>query len=175
MQEILKTDRLLLRPFRQQDAFAVRELASNWNIARMLTRMPHPYSAQDAESWIAGQQDARQSGHEYTYALAHEGKLIGSAGMLRGERGFELGYWIGEPYWNRGFATEAVRKLAEEAFLTLKSPIVTAEHFADNHASGNVLRKAGFRYTAESRRWSEARRENVRALMMVKHKMAGAV
>ena len=66
-----------------------------------------------------------------------------------------------------------MRKLAEEAFLTLKSASVTAEHFADNHASGNVLRKAGFRYIGESRRWSEARRENVRALAMAKHKIAG--
>lgn len=162
-----------MRPFRQEDALAVRELASNWNVARMLARVPHPYSVQHAESWIAGLEDAKRRGDEYAYALEHEGKLIGAAGIERRDSGFELGYWIGEPFWNRGFATEAVRKLADEAFSALKSPAVTAEHFADNHASGNVLRKAGFRYTAESRRWSEARRESVRALMMVKRTRAG--
>jgi ribosomal-protein-alanine N-acetyltransferase len=174
MQEILKTERLILRPFRQDDAGPVRELASNWNVARMLARVPHPYSVEDAESWIASQRQTKLEGREYAYAVEYQGEFIGSAGMVCDGNRVELGYWIGEPFWNRGFATEAVRKLAEEAFIALKSPIVTAEHFADNHASGNVLRKAGFRYTGEGKRWSEARRENVRALIMAKHKLAGA-
>jgi RimJ/RimL family protein N-acetyltransferase len=167
MQEIVKTERLTLRHFRAADAARVQALCNNWNIARMLSRMPYPYSETQAAAWIASHDDARSAGREFPLAIEWEGQLVGSTGMLVHENGdHEIGYWIGEPYWNRGFATEAGRAVVDLAVRRASERAVVAGHHADNHASGRVLTKLGFRYTGEDRRWCEARREEVRCLSM---------
>jgi RimJ/RimL family protein N-acetyltransferase len=77
-----------------------------------------------------------------------------------------IGYWIGEPYWNRGFATEAASALTERAKARFGGESIVSGHYADNHASGRVLTKLGFRYTGEESRWCEARQEKAHCLTM---------
>lgn len=167
MQEIARTERLTLRHFRMEDARRVQALCNNWNVARRLSRMPYPYTEEHAIAWLASHDEARASGREFPLAIESEGELIGSTGVMVHESGeSEIGYWIGEPWWNRGFATEAARAAIAFAFERLGSDAVTAVHHADNHASGRVLTKLGFRYTGEDRRWCEARREKVHCLLM---------
>lgn len=167
MQEIARTERLTLRHFRSEDANRVQALCNNWNIARMLSRMPYPYTRAHAEGWIASHEEARAAGREFPLAIEWQGELVGSTGVLVHENGdHEIGYWIGEPWWNRGFATEAGRAVVGLAFDRFKPSALIAGHHADNHASGQVLTKLGFRYTGEDRRWCEARREKVRCLSM---------
>ena len=78
----------------------------------------------------------------------------------------ELGYSIGKPYWGKGYATEAVRAVAEFAADLSRGPVM-ARHFADNPASGRVLAKAGFTYSGERQlSFSLARGEAVPSLPM---------
>ena len=81
----------------------------------------------------------------------------------------EIGYCLGRPYWNRGYATEAVRGALKWVKRDWRKKVVVAGHFADNPASGQVLCKAGFLYTGDvERRCSVARgRDDVPTRMMV--------
>ena len=80
----------------------------------------------------------------------------------------ETGYWIGRPFWGRGFATEALEGALVWAGKRWKRRALMAGHFADNPVSGRVLEKAGFLYTGETRpRFSLSRGEAVDTRMMV--------
>jgi RimJ/RimL family protein N-acetyltransferase len=167
MQQAIETERLTLRAFTQGDAAAVQRLASNWNVARMLAHMPYPYPEGAAGRWIATHDRARAEGSKYPHAVEWQGEVIGAATIVvHDDSAHEIGYWIGEPYWNRGFATEAAEALVDAAFEHLDAPFVTAGHFVENHASGRVLTKLGFRYTGEIYNWCEARQRTLLALTM---------
>lgn len=162
MTPMLKTERLLLRPFRMEDAHAVHTHCGNWNIARMLTRVPHPYRRDLAEIWIGRHEEDWRSGAEVTFCIDLDGDVIGAISLRRSAGGtYELGYWLGEPWWSKGFATEAARGAVRFAFEELGADKLTSGHFLDNPASGRVLEKCGFRYTGESMEPSEARGEAV--------------
>jgi RimJ/RimL family protein N-acetyltransferase len=159
---VLKTDRLTLRPFRPDDAPAVQELAGNWKVARMTARIPHPYPEGMAKTWITGQDAERANGTAYGFAIELADRLVGAAGiMCRTEMDFELGYWIGEPWWGQGVATEAATRVVRFAFEDLGAEKLRAQHHADNDASGRVLRKCGFRYLNDGFSWSAARGKDV--------------
>ncbi|WP_370073166.1 GNAT family N-acetyltransferase [Novosphingobium sp. THN1] len=81
---------------------------------------------------------------------AHGSRLIGCVGLIEESGETELGYWVAQAHWGRGFATEAVRSVLSLA-RTLGHHRVNARHFADNPASARVLEKAGFRPTGEIR------------------------
>jgi RimJ/RimL family protein N-acetyltransferase len=165
----LETRRLVLRAPEDRDADVIAQLASDYDIARMTTRMPHPYGVEDARAFVAAvaAQDPRR---DNTFLIEHEDQ--GPVGML----GFfhdadpypEMGYWIGKPYWGRGFATEAAEAGLSWAKKRWKKRAIAAGHFADNPASGRVLSKAGFLYTGETRtKHSVARGEKTPIRMMV--------
>ena len=167
MHEELKTERLVLRPLAQTDAERLASLANNWNVARMLSRMPYPYSLDMAEDWIARQAAQRAEGEEFVYAVTNGEGFVGTCGVQAHANGtHEIGYWIGEPYWNRGYASEATGAVLGEAAARFDAGTLISGHFWENHASGRVLTKLGFRYTGEESRWCEARQEKVRCLTM---------
>ena len=162
----LETDRLVLRAPAAADAAPIQAMCDNWDVVRMTTRMPHPYTLDDARGWIGGRGDRWADGREYTFALVFDGALVGVAGVDLKEGAYEIGYWIGEPWWGRGLATEAVGRLVRFGFDELGLDRLMAAHFADNPASGRVLAKCGFRYTGEGMFYSVARGGNTRALRM---------
>ena len=99
------------------------------------------------------------------FAIEREGQLTGCVGLNRETDGLlHLGYWIGMPYWGAGIATEAARAALAFAFDELGEKEVKSGHYADNHASGRVMTKLGFRYAKESMRFSKARGHAVRFL-----------
>lgn len=143
----LTTRRLLLRPFTMRDAPAVQELCADEEVARYLLRVPHPYPDGAAEQWIQFHPQFWETGMEFPFAitLAANGALVGAIGLVPNvehSRG-ELGYWIGRPFWGKGYATEAVRAVTDWAFDTLDCERVHAHHDVANAASGRVLEKAG--------------------------------
>jgi len=154
---------LRLRPFALNDAPRVQELANNWNIASMVARMPFPYPDGAAEEWIGSHPAARASGDGWLFAIeATSSELVGAAGLSRtGDGPYELGYWIGEPYWGQGIATRAARLLVRFAFDVLGTDKLTSSHFKENPASGRVLTHVGFRQTGEDSRFCVARGKNV--------------
>ncbi|ABS63101.1 GCN5-related N-acetyltransferase [Parvibaculum lavamentivorans DS-1] len=167
MQEELKTEQLLLRPLRETDAERLAGLANNWNIARMLSRMPYPYALNMAQDWIARTAAERAEGEEFVYAVTNGEGFIGTCGIQAHANGtHEIGYWIGEPYWNRGYATEAARAVLADGITRFGAETIVSGHYWENHASGRVLTKLGFRYTGEEYRWCAARQEKVRCLTM---------
>ncbi len=155
---MLKTQRLLLRPFTTDDAAVLQSQCGNLKVARMTSRIPHPYPDGAAEQWIDAQDTLRRDDQEITFCIEHDGAMIGSVGLRRANgRTYELGYWLTEPCWGRGFATEAARRAVAFAFDELGAARVCAGHYLDNPASGRVLEKCGFRYTHTNSQRSLAR------------------
>jgi [ribosomal protein S5]-alanine N-acetyltransferase len=147
----LELTRCTLRPWRVGDEASLVRHANNRSVSRNLRdRFPYPYTAADAQAWIAG---ATAELPPCNFAIVVEGAAVGGIGLERGEdvfrRSAEVGYWLGEPYWGRGIATEAVRAITEYAFTTFDLCRLHAHVFEWNPASMRVLEKAG--YTLESR------------------------
>ena len=115
----IETRRLLLRPFTPADAAAVEGYVGRWEIARMTTRIAHPYPAGGAATWIAGHAAARQHGSEHTFAVTLQGedKAIGAISLRHTEPGnWELGYWLAPGHWGQGLATEAAQAMVVYGF-----------------------------------------------------------
>ena len=157
--------RLVLRSFRLSDGPVVERLAGDYEVAKMLDIVPHPYPQGEAARWIATHEKGRDDGTDYPFAIEQQETLKGLVALHREADGFfHLGYWIGAPYWGQGIATEAARAALAFAFDELGEREVKAGHYADNHASGRVMTKLGFRYAKESMRISKARGHAVRFL-----------
>jgi RimJ/RimL family protein N-acetyltransferase len=168
----LKTNRLSLRPPELADAPRANALSRDWDIARMVSSMPFPQPAISVEGFFLIEQARRPLRQDHLFAIHLPGAgLIGLCGAhVRGKdyqgRSVEIGYWIGRPYWGKGYATEAASAVADFAKALGQGPVV-ANHFADNPASGRVLAKSGFAYTGQSRmKFCLARGEAVLSLCM---------
>ena len=152
----LATRRLILRAPRESDIPALVELADNRHVAQMLARMPHPYGEAEARNFIAM---SRMKRHGASYALTlagtgtatgpANGTFIGCAGLNVKDRGLELGYWIGEPYWKRGYATDAAHALVDLAFRATGISVLYASVRVINPASRRVIHKCGFQYAGQ--------------------------
>lgn len=143
----LETERLILRPFRLSDAGDVQRLAGAAEISATTLDIPHPYPRGAAEEWIRSHRPTFEEGLGVHFAitLRETETLVGAIGLLitpRHNRA-ELGYWIGVPYWNNGYATEAVRAVVAYGFRVLGLHRICANHFPRNPASGRVMQKAG--------------------------------
>jgi ribosomal-protein-alanine N-acetyltransferase len=152
----LVTARMLLRPFDMADGPAVRCLAGTREIADTTLNIPHPYEEGMADAWIATHQEKFDKGELVNFAivLAATGELVGAIGLVlsaRHKRG-ELGYWIGRPYWGRGYCTEAAGAVVRFGFMGLGLARIHASHMARNPASGRVMQKIGMKYEGTQRR-----------------------
>jgi RimJ/RimL family protein N-acetyltransferase len=142
----LETDRLLLRQPRPEDAPFLAENLNDFDLAKNLSTAPHPYALADAEDFVARMTKARALGEGWCYVIETRatGTPVGCCGLHLKDGRYELGYWIAKPYWSRGFATEAAKRLIAFAFGTVRAEAVEAGWFHDNAASGRVLAKLGF-------------------------------
>ncbi|MBV8490943.1 MAG: GNAT family N-acetyltransferase [Candidatus Eremiobacteraeota bacterium] len=135
-----------LRAWRRGDEEALVELADNPNVARYMTDgFPSPYTPSDAQAWISRNEAANPKTH---FAILVDGNVVGGIGftLFGGERRGTayIGYWIGEPYWGRGFATTALREATKVAFDQHKLHRLEAPAYAPNVASHRVLENAGY-------------------------------
>jgi RimJ/RimL family protein N-acetyltransferase len=122
-------------------------LANNRKIAEMTALLPHPYAIEDAMRWITSL--PAETGH-WNFGIfgKNNGKLIGVCGYgKRQDRGPEIGYWIGEPFWGYGYATEAMRAVIDHLFSTTTLDEIAAGCRVTNFASRRVLDKCGFQWT----------------------------
>ena len=142
---VLETKRLALRAPRLEDAKTVAALASDRRIAENVARIPHPYRVSDAEAFIAG---ANTAGGEAVFMVTlRDGTIIGACGIRPVEQTPELGYWLGVPYWGKGYATEALHAVIDYAFTDLGHTALQAGARVTNPASRRVLEKCGFQWT----------------------------
>jgi ribosomal-protein-alanine N-acetyltransferase len=151
----LRTERLVLREFAMVDAPELHRLAQSREVARMMLHLPHPYEEDMAEEWIKGLRLMFEAGKGTTFAvvLREGGTLVGTVSLytrapdgtaVLGEDGTGLlGFWLGVPYWNEGYATEAVCEVVRYGFEERGLLRIRANHFGSNAASGRVLRKVG--------------------------------
>ncbi len=147
---VLETERLVLRPFEIKDAKAVQLLASDYDIYKTTLHIPHPYEEGMAEAWIGRQPEDATERHLLHWAIVDkkEAAILGcvSIGMSPKRRIGEIGYWLGKPYWNKGFGTEAGKKVMAYGFEALDLNRIYGRHFAENPASGKIMEKCGMKF-----------------------------
>ena len=145
---VLVTERLVMRAPHEGDIADLVELADNRHVAQMLARMPHPYGEAEARAFLA-MTKSRRAGVAYALTLAGSDTFVGCAGLNTTDRGLELGYWIGEPHWKRGYATEAAHALVDLAFQKTSIQVLHASTRVINPASRRVIHKCGFQYAGQ--------------------------
>src|ERR1700722_4938198 len=135
LQESIRTERLILRPFALTDAPRVKALAGDQRIYATTLFVPYPYEDGMAESWIATHQRGFYEGLGVVFAICLSSGLLIGAGSLTRKGRFnraELGYWI-----------EAVKAILEYGFEVLAYHKISGRHFVGNRSSGRVLEKVG--------------------------------
>jgi ribosomal-protein-alanine N-acetyltransferase len=145
----LTTSHLLLRAFAEADIPRLITLAGDYEVARNTLNIPEA----DARHWLHLTQQARAQNTAFPFALELHatGEFIGGIGLTlepRFDRA-EVGYWLGQPYWGRGLATEALAAVLRFGFEELQLNKMYATHHADNLASGRVMQKNGMRKEGE--------------------------
>ncbi len=155
LQPELKTERLLLRPLRLEDAPEMERLAGAPEIAATTLGIPHPYPPGLAKEIIVDRAINFDEGEGASFGIIEcaSGAFCGYIGLgcAPEHSCAELGYWIGVPYWGRGYATEAARRVLAFGFSQLGLNRIASRHFASNPASGRVLQKIGMRYEGRAR------------------------
>ena len=143
---VLLSQRLVLRAPHEEDIDALAHLANNSAIATMVSRMPHPYSAKDAADFVRRTKDGAIGKCVYAITKAENGEFLGCCALEPhpGGETLELGYWLGQPYWNRGFATEAAHALIDMAFRSRDIAQIDARCRVTNLPSRRVIQKCGF-------------------------------
>jgi ribosomal-protein-alanine N-acetyltransferase len=136
----------LMRDWRKEDAPSIARYANNRNVSiNLRDRFPYPYTLSDAEAFLSAVCRAEP---RTCFAVATGDEAIGSIGLVLGEDVHrftaELGYWLAEPFWNRGIMSQAVQLLTEYAFEEFRLIRIYAQPVAGNRASARVLEKAGF-------------------------------
>jgi len=166
-----RSERLFLRPAWPEDARAIQHAIASEAVVRNLASAPWPFGEMEAQAFATERFDPFLPRFLITLpsngsdTASTGGHMIGAVGLARSESGeIEIGYWIARPHWGRGYATEAVRAVTEIA-RGLGHTRIAAAHFADNPASGRVLRKAAFRPTGIVRpRFGRGRGESASAV-----------
>ena len=149
MQQIIRTERLVLRPFQPEDAAKVAELLANKCISEMTSNIPYPYTEADASAWIAKHRDLYEQRVSIIYAvtLRASGELMGTVSLPKLSNGLGiLGYWLGVPYWGSGYATEASKALIEHCKKHLGLQRIQVLHYTENQRSKSVVEKLGVKY-----------------------------
>lgn len=145
----LRTGRLLLRLPREEDGPVIERCVSDFDVARMTMSIPHPYPAGGGLEWVRRQRALAAEGKadHCVVTLLSSGELVGAIGLRVEEmhHSASLGYWIGKPFWGRGYCTEAALALRDYAFGELQLNRLHACHWAHNPASGRVMQKLGMR------------------------------
>ena len=162
MSVILETGRLLLRPPRAADISHFVPLLKDFDVAKNLSRVPHPYTEDHACAFIVSAANGWASGEDLAFGIVTKAPpaYIGICGV-HPARGWEFGYWLGKPYWGQGYATEAAGRLTAFAFDDLGAAQLSAGWFHDNPASGRVLAKLGCVPDGEDERSCLSRGTNV--------------
>ncbi|HNY08100.1 MAG TPA: GNAT family protein [Bacteroidales bacterium] len=135
-----------LRSFTENDAQRMAELANNEKISQNLRDgFPHPYTLNDARTFI---KNCMNQNPITTFAIEYNGEHVGNVGLMPGQdvyrKSAEIGYFIGEPYWNKGIATIAINLITEYGFKDLGLVRIHAGVFEYNNASMHVLEKCGY-------------------------------
>lgn len=140
----------IIREWRMEDKRDLAAMLNNKNILNNLRDgLPYPYTVKDAEEYITAMLSADKT-KTFAFAITLDDVVIGSIGVFRCDnihsRTAEMGYYIGESYWGKGYGTSAVKQISKYIFEHTDIIRIFAEPFAYNTASCRVLEKAGFQF-----------------------------
>jgi ribosomal-protein-alanine N-acetyltransferase len=148
---ILQTERLLLRRPDAKDVGSIVAMVGDWEVARRLARVPHPYRETDAHDFLD-----TVVPNEWVWAitLRESRELVGMVGLTPETEPdtAELGYYVARIHWGNGIATDAAGLVVRYGIHALGLRRITSGHFVDNPASRRVLSKLGFVETGHSER-----------------------
>lgn len=143
MMQRINEDTLRLRPISLFDVPMIVELANEWDVASMVSRLPFPYEPRHAEQWI---NEIEHNRREDVWAIESDGYFAGCIGYNRSSIIYgELGYWLGKPFWGRGLATRAAWQILSHGFASEPFHFFNAAYFLDNARSKKVLERLGFK------------------------------
>ena len=139
----LQTKRLKLRKLSSADIPYIVKYAGNPKVAETTLNIPHPYAEKDAQYWITTAEDGFNNKTQFTFGIEHkiQNEFIGGIGLKldHDHNRAEFGYWIAEPFWSQGYATEALAALLKFGFEELSLQKIYAHHLSKNPASGKVM------------------------------------
>lgn len=156
------TERLLLRPLRAGDAEGIFVAFNNWEVVKRLAAPPWPYTIEDTRTSVARRITFRSEPTEALHIIQFANALIGGIECTPRSRQRPgaipiLGYWLAEPFWGRGYMTEAARAFVEALFASGVGDQIRSGAFADNAVSLRVQEKLGFVRVGESLQFSNPR------------------
>ena len=141
----LNTNRLLLRPWRQEDADALYKYASDPAVGPACGWVPHRNREESRRIILT----VLNGEHTFALVLKETQEPVGCASLFRGavcaEQDLELGYWLGRPLWGQGLMTEAARRLVKYGFSQLECPRIWCAHAVSNARSRRIIEKLRFR------------------------------
>ena len=143
MTPILRTERLVLRPPQASDAEDIVKNLDDFDVAGNLARVPFPYRLADAQAWLMTRRHIKGA-DQANFAILHEGAYMGQVGFHPGPKGPIIGYWLGKPFWGKGFMSEAAYVALDWFFGASGMTKIHSGVFVFNRASLAVQNKLGF-------------------------------
>ncbi|NTW49371.1 MAG: GNAT family N-acetyltransferase [Chlorobiales bacterium] len=146
----LTTDRLILRPITRSDSGAIQASASAREISDTMISIPHPYPDGQADRYISRRLSEMEKGLAATFVIElktnhHFTGIIEIRDIEREYEQAELSFWLAVGSWGHGYISEAIKPVLQYAFMDLQLNRIYAHHMTRNPASGQALKKNGFR------------------------------
>jgi len=154
----LRTDNLVIKKPSKGDLNSLIRELNNWNISKWLVNVPYPYTINDAKLWLKKTQE-----DNYSFNIFLKNKLIGGISITNKKNTTkpELGYWIGEDFWGKGYAHESCINLKHYFFSNTSRNIIYASHMKGNIKSKKILMNIGFKFVRTGQIFSISRNEIV--------------
>lgn len=146
-------DRFGLRAFRLSDSQDLVSGLNDWQVARWLANVPHPYRIDHANAFLARPEHRTacagfgDSGTPLSLALCHEGRVMGGIGLVPSSRrngARDLGFWMSRPFWGQGIMPSALRAVMRRVSHCAPDTLITASANRDNTRSQRVIKSLGF-------------------------------
>jgi RimJ/RimL family protein N-acetyltransferase len=144
------SENIILRKWQEKDVKSLAKNANNKKIHDNLRdSFPYPYTELAAKQWI---EIVKNENPVNNFAIEYKGNAVGGIGLIKQEDIFrknaEIGYWLGEKYWNKGITTKALKAMIDYSFNNFDIIRLFAHVFESNVASIRVMRKCGFKEEA---------------------------
>lgn len=154
-QMVLQGKRIIIRPYEREDEKAVYKIINCEGIYHTTLNIPYPYPKDQVAVWLhfTLKNSAYKKGYEWGI-FTYDGTYIGNVGIVNVDyinNSGEITYFIGEPYWKKGFATEAVKLMLGYGFEVLGLERIQGRCMVRNPASLKVMQKCGFTYEGLAR------------------------
>ncbi|MTI17757.1 N-acetyltransferase [Rhodobacteraceae bacterium RKSG542] len=145
----LETKRLTLRRMQVADCERMVQYLGDFEVSSKLARVPHPYPPEHARE-ILSKQDKIAAQGILAFTIDDGTGLVGGINARPFEDGHYVGYWLGKPYWGKGYMSEALAAVLHHLFVTLSTPKVRSTVFLENAASAGLLSKFGYELLGQS-------------------------